>query len=154
MTNFGCEKSGQCKKRLQPYRNAHLTKRVLDIGRTHKPVLSVLERSLKFDMAKSFPCEKRSRWKIQKMLVAFTRINDEPLSPSLLGHELETNGLNSRFNKPSLHQITNQAQVVTPAVLENWINVTTGWSQRSFQLSNLRTRMKCTLLIRIQVRTS
>ena len=31
LTNFGCEHSGQCKKRLQPSKNAHLMKRVLDI---------------------------------------------------------------------------------------------------------------------------
>ena len=56
VTNFGCKTSGHCKKkkkRLQPTRIAHLMERVLDIGRTHKPVLSVLRRSLKFDMAKS-----------------------------------------------------------------------------------------------------
>ena len=64
-----------------------------------------------------------------KMSVARTRINNKPLSPSLLGNEEKTNVFNSRLNKPdgtSFHQITNKTQAVTPAVLENWINETAG----------------------------
>ena len=45
------------------------------------------------------------------MSVACPRINNEPLSPSLLGNEQETNVFNRRFKKPdgpSLHQIANK----------------------------------------------
>ena len=61
------------------------------------------------------------------MSVACTRINNEPLSTSLLGNEKETNMLNSIFDKPdgtSLHQIANETHIVSPTVLENWINAT------------------------------
>ena len=62
------------------------------------------------------------------MSVACTSINHEPVSSSILGNEKETNVFNSSLNKPngsSFNQITNETHVVTPAVLENWINVTT-----------------------------
>ena len=70
-----------------------------------------------------------------QMSVACTRINDETPSPSLIGNEKETNVFNSGFNKPdgaSLDKITDESHVVTPAVLENRINVTTGRSQLGF----------------------
>ena len=50
-----------------------------------------------------------------KMSVACTRINNEPLSPSLLGNETETNALDSRFNEPdgtNFHQITDETHLV------------------------------------------
>ena len=50
-------------------------KRVPDIAGTHKPVLSVLKHSLKFDTAKALACEQRSKWKPQQMSVACTCIN-------------------------------------------------------------------------------
>ena len=62
------------------------------------------------------------------MSVACTRINNEPLSPSLLGNQKETNVFSSRFNKTDgtiFHQITDKTHAVAPAVLEDWINVTT-----------------------------
>ena len=123
VTNLGCEDCRKCKIRLQPSGNTHLMKRVLDIGRAHKPV----SRSLKLDMAKSLACEQRSRWRPQKMSVARTHINNESLSTSLLGNEKETDVFHNRFNNPnwtSLCPITNEAHVVTSAVLElehvNW----------------------------------
>ena len=39
---------------------------VLDIGRIHKPVLSVLRRSLKFDMAKSLVLRATVRMEVSK----------------------------------------------------------------------------------------
>ena len=45
------------------------------------------------------------------MSAACTRSNDEPLSPSLVRNEEETNVFNSRSNKPngtSLHKITDK----------------------------------------------
>ena len=36
------------------------------IGRTRKPVLRVLRRSLTFDVAQALACEQRSRWRPQK----------------------------------------------------------------------------------------
>ena len=80
-------------------------------------------------MAESLPCEQRSRWKSRQISVACNRINNEPLSNSLLGHEKETNEFNSRFDKldgTSFFQTTDKAKVVTSAVLEHSINVTTG----------------------------
>ena len=56
------------------------------------------------------------------MSIACTRINDEPLSPDLLGYEKEPNVFNSIFHKrdgASLHQIENETNIVSPAVLEN-----------------------------------
>ena len=50
--------------------------------------------------ALSFSCEQRSTWRPQKMSVACTCINDEPLRPSLLGNEIETKVFNSIFKKP------------------------------------------------------
>ena len=143
---------GQGKKRLQPSQNAHLVKRILNISRSQKPVLSVLSRSLKFDTAKSVPFEKCCRWRIQKMSVACAYMNDEPL-----GNEEETKMFNLRRKKSdgtSLHQITYKTHVVTLAVLENWISVPTRRSQPGFHISNLRNRTKHTLPFRIQVRTS
>ena len=60
VTNFGCENSGQCKKRLQPNGNAHLMENVLDVGRTDKPVLVV------FRLAKSLACEKTVQMEVSK----------------------------------------------------------------------------------------
>ena len=76
---------------------------------------------------------------------------NEPLSTSPLGNEKETNVLNSVLNKldgTSLNQIANETHVVSLGVLENWINVTTDWSQPGFNVSNLRKRTKHTLLFR------
>ena len=88
VTNFGCEQR-KVQKTLAtiPSRNAHLKKRVLDIGRTQNPVLSVLRCSLKFHMTESLSCEQKSTWTPQKLSVACARIKNEPMSPSLLGNE-------------------------------------------------------------------
>ena len=74
------------------------------------------------------------------MSVACTRINDEPLSPSLLRNEEKTNVFNSRFNKlhaTSIHQITDKTHFGTPTVLENWINTSTGQSRSGLHVSDL-----------------
>ena len=69
------------------------------------------------------------------MSVPCTTINDEPLSPSLVGNEKETNVFNSRFIKPdgSLHQVTNEIHAVTQ-VLEIWMHVPTRTSRASIQI--------------------
>ena len=114
-------------------------KRVLDIGLTHKSVLSVFRSSLQLDMAR----EQRSRWMAHKMSVACTRINDELCS--LLGNEKETDVFHSRLDKPdgtSFHQITDKTYVVTPTVLETDRLVPAGlpFQQQDHQMSthNLR----------------
>ena len=58
---IGWEDCRKCKKRSRTSRNAHLAKRVLDIGGTNKPVSSVFKRSLNFNMG-----EQRSRRRVQK----------------------------------------------------------------------------------------
>ena len=58
---------------LQPCWNAHLMKRVLDIGRAHKPVSSVLWRSQKFDMSESLACKQRSRRSARKFSTVSAR---------------------------------------------------------------------------------
>ena len=91
------------------------------------------------------------------MSIACTRINNEPLSTSLLGDDKEPNVFNSIFHKKdgaSLHQVTNETHVVTLAVLEKWIKIPTSLSQPGFHVSNLRSWRKHTLLVRIQVRRS
>ena len=88
---------------------------------------------------------------------AGTRISGGPLSTSLLGNETETNLLNSIFNKPddsSFNEIANETHVVSPAVLENRVNVTDGPCQPGFSVSHLGNMTEHALLIRIQVRTS
>ena len=75
VANFGCENSGQCERRLLPPKNPHLMKRVLGIGRTHKPVWSVLKRSLEFDMADSLTCEQRSNCWVEKKCQLLARIS-------------------------------------------------------------------------------
>ena len=59
-------------------------------------------------MTKSLLASKSPVGGFQKMSVACMCINNEPVSPSLLGNEEETNVFNSRFNKhdgTSFHQI-------------------------------------------------
>ena len=69
-----------------------------------------------------------------------TRINDEPLSSNVLGNEEEPNVLNSSLHKPdgTSFSETHETHVVTPAVLENWINVTAGRQQPGLINNNLR----------------
>ena len=53
------------------------------------------------------------------MSLACTRINNEPLSPNLLGSEKETNVFNSVFRKrdgASTNQIPNETNIGSPAV--------------------------------------
>ena len=82
------------------------------------------------------------------MSIACTRINNEPLSTRLLGNEKEPNVFNSIFNR------INGASFVSPAVLDNWINVAAGRPQTGFHINNLRNKTKHALFVRIQVRTS
>ena len=68
------------------------------------------------------------------MSAACKRINNELPSTSLLGDQKEPNVFNNSLNKPngtSYQQIANEPRVVTLAVLENWINITTGWASKS-----------------------
>ena len=62
----------------------------------------------------------------KKVSIACTRINNEPLSTSLLGRRKETNAFNSIFNKADetrFNHIANETHVVTPAVLEDWVYI-------------------------------
>ena len=87
------------------------------------------------------------------MSVACTSINDEPLSTSLVDNEREANVFNNIPNKHdglSFHQIPDETHAVMLAVLENWIDVTTG----VLQCQQPRIRAKRALLIHIEMRTS
>ena len=69
----------------------------------------------------------------KKKSFACTRIKNKPLTSSLLGKEKETNVFNSILNKPDGNQFSpdqrTKHHIATPAVLEDWINVTTIQSQ-------------------------
>ena len=59
------------------------------------------------------------------MSIACTRINNEPLSTSLLVDEKEPNVFNNIIHKrDGASQIANETKMVSLAVLENWVNVT------------------------------
>ena len=63
------------------------------------------------------------------MSVACTSINDKSLSACLLGNKKETTVFNSILNEPDgtfFYQIPDETHIVTPAVLEDRINITTG----------------------------
>ena len=102
------------KKRMQLLGTAHPMERVLDTGRTHKPVVSVLSRSLKFDMAKLLTCVQRSRWRSHKLPVACTRINNKPSEhqPSWQRKRDQRVQQQPQQNRRSFHQIANETHVM------------------------------------------
>ena len=98
LPNLGREDCWKCKTRLQPFRNAHLVKTVLDIGGTNKTVLSVSRRSLKFDKAKTLPCEQRLIDSKKCGLLARASMMNLEHQPC---NEKETNVFHRRFIKPN-----------------------------------------------------
>ena len=107
------QRAVQKKKRLRLSKNAYLTKRVLDIGRTQISVFSVPRRSLKFHMTELLSCERGSRWRLQKMSVACKSINNESLSTSLLGKK----------KRPTC-SIASSAHPTEPAFTRSWTKPT------------------------------
>ena len=121
VTNFGCETSGECKKKIATIRECALV--------SAEPTNQKGE------------CGPDGGFK--KMSVARKRINNEFQSPSFLG-----NVFNIIFDNPdgtSLDQIPKETHVASPAVLKNWIDVTTGWSR------NHRNRTKHALQKSIEI---